>query len=93
MSASAKFRAVAGAGGVRMGRHPDPRSERIRADWVYVGTLEAAALAGVAEGTVNRWISGGRLQAAVEVIGELGGRPRKLYRLDRVLALVNDSRR
>ena len=74
-----------------MGRHPEPRAEHIRADWVYVGALQAAALAGVAQGTVGRWITAGRLQAAVEVSGQLGGRPRKLYRLDHILALVNDK--
>ena len=93
MSASAKFRADLGAGGVRMGRHPASGPEHIRADWVYVGTLEAAALADVSQGTVNRWITAGRLQAAAEVCGEFGGRPRKLYRLDRVLALSNDKGR
>ena len=91
MSASAKFRAGDDGGGLRMGRHPDPRPERLRADWVYVGTLEASVLVGVSDGTVNRWIAAGKLASAVEVQSLIGGRPRKLYRLDHVLALVNDK--
>lgn len=75
-----------------MGRHPQPRPQRIRADWVYVGVLEASVLAGVSDDTVNRWIAARKLASAVEVASPGGGRPRKLYRLDRVLALVNDRR-
>jgi len=76
-----------------MGRQPQPRPQRLRADWVYVGYTEAAALAGVSEHTLYRWIVGGALSSAVELKGEAGGRPRKLYRLDQVLALVNNNRR
>ena len=76
-----------------MGRHADPRPQRLRVDWVYVGEVEAAVLAGVSDTTIRRWISAEWLVAAVEVSGEAGGRPRRLYRLDRVLALVNHNGR
>ncbi len=74
-----------------MGRHPDPKPERIRADWVYVGTLEASALAGVSQHTIQRWIASGELPPALVAQSPVGGRPRKLYRLDHVLALANNN--
>lgn len=76
-----------------MGRHPEPRLERLRVDWVYVGAEEASVLAGVSCSTIVRWIAKGWLTAAVEVTGPVGGRPRRLYRLDHVLALVKNNRR
>jgi len=60
---------------------------------VYVGALEAAVLAGVSNSTIARWVTMDWLVAEVQVTGEIGGRPRQLYRLDHVLALVNNNRR
>ena len=60
---------------------------------MYVGAEEASVLAGVSSSTIGRWVASGWLIAAVEVTGPIGGRPRQLYRLDHVLALVKNNRR
>lgn len=70
-----------------MGRQPEPRVNRMRTEWVYVGKIEAAVLARVSGNTIERWISRGDLvPARVERDGE-PGRYRHVYRLDKVLAL------
>ena len=76
-----------------MGRHPEPRWDRMRPGWVYVGATEAAVLAGVSNNRIGRWIATGEL-VAIHLDGERrGGRPRNLYRLDKVLALTRAVRR
>ena len=60
----------------------------MRADWVYVGAPEAAALAGVSHNSIERWIASGELVRYRLDGPPTGGRPRNLYRLDNVLALV-----
>ena len=76
-----------------MGRRPEPRVDRMRPAWVYVGAPEAAALAGVSHHTIEKWIASGELEK-YHLDGERsGGRPRNLYRLDAVLALVRAMRR
>ena len=65
----------------------------MRLAWVYVGAIEAAVLGEVSNHTIEKWIASGEL-VAVHLDGERsGGRPRNLYRLDRVLALVRAMRR
>jgi len=65
----------------------------MRTDWVYVGTREAAVLGGVSNRRIEYWIAGGEL-VAVRLDGErCSGRPRNLYRLDKVLALAGRVRR
>ena len=60
----------------------------MRPAWVYVGAIEAAVLGEVSSHTIEKWIASGEL-VAVRLDGErCSGRPRNLYRLDRVLALV-----
>ncbi|KKN37001.1 hypothetical protein LCGC14_0768120 [marine sediment metagenome] len=76
-----------------MGRKPKPRVDRMRLDWVYVGAKEAAALAEVSANTIQRWIASGEL-VWVRLDGErCNGRPRNLYRLDKVLTLARRVRR
>ena len=76
-----------------MGRRPEPWASRMRPDWVYVGATEAAVLAGVSDHTIERWIAGAELEK-LHVDGEnRAGRPRNLYRLDKVLTLARRVRR
>ena len=65
----------------------------MRPAWVYVGAPEAAVLAGVSHNTVERWIASGELVKIHLDDRRTGGRPRNLYRLDAVLALVQAMRR
>ena len=65
----------------------------MRPDWVYVGAPEAAALAGVSHNRVERLIASGELVRYRLDGPPIGGRPRNLYRLDNVLALVRRERR
>ena len=65
----------------------------MRTDWVYVGAKEAAVLAEVSSNTIERLIASGEL-VRVRLDGErCSGRPRNLYRLDKVLAVVRRKRR
>jgi len=76
-----------------MGRHPDLDPRRVRPDWVYVGTQEAAVLGGVSKDRIRRWIASGELVGArVPAIG-YGSYPRTVYRLSDVLALAANRRR
>ena len=72
---------------MRMGRHPDPKPRRMRADWVYTGALEASCLAGVSQHTLQRWVAAGELVGVRVAATVYGGRPRTLYRLSDVLWL------
>jgi len=76
-----------------VGRRPEPRVDRMRPEWVYVGAIEAAVLGDVSSNRVERWIASGELVAVRLGSGPNGGRPRKLYRLDKVLALARAAGR
>ena len=76
-----------------MGRRPEPDIRRMRPEWVYVGAIEAAALGGVSSHTIEKWIASGELVKYHLDGARSGGRPRNLYRLDDVLALVATMRR
>jgi len=76
-----------------MGRRPVGKAGPMRRDWVYVGAAEAAVLGGVSNRRIQNWIVSGEL-VAVRLDGErCAGRPRNLYRLDKVLALAERVRR
>lgn len=65
----------------------------MRSSWVYVGATEAAVLGGVSNNRIERWIASGKLVAVHLDDRKVGGRPRNLYRLDKVLELVRYKRR
>ena len=60
----------------------------MRVGWVYVGMREAAVLGGVSNRRIEYWIASGEL-VALHLDGDrCSGRPRNLYRLDKVLTLA-----
>ena len=65
----------------------------MRSDWVYVGRTEAAVLGGISNRQIERWTASGEL-VTYRLQGErCAGRPRSLYRVDNLLALVKAMRR
>jgi len=76
-----------------MGLGRDGKAGVMRPEWVYVGAAEAAVLSCVSRRRIQAWIASGEL-VPVRLAGErCGGRPRDLYRLDLILALVRKVRR
>lgn len=65
----------------------------MRSECVYVAKGEAAMLAGVSIGRVERWIADGKLCAWLVQLPGRDGRPGYVYRLDEVLAARESKRR
>ena len=65
----------------------------LRPECVYVVKREAAILAGVSIGWLERRVADGKLEVLpVQQVGR-GGRPGHVYRLDEVLAVKQSKRR